>query len=358
MSKAKLVGIDLFSGARGLSLGAEMAGIVVKYAVEIDKDAAKTYSINHPNTVVYNKDISEIKKTDFDINGEECILFGGAPCQGYSNSNRRTNSKDNPKNWLFTEFIRVVSEVEPTWLVFENVTGLLELESGFFFDRIVSSIEQCGYTCSYGIIDASKVGVPQRRKRLFLIGSRYGRIVNLELKRISKSISVKEAFEGLPVLCNGACVDVLPYSGLVNSTYARKMIGSCESCSGNLVSRNNDSVIQRYKYVGQGENWRSIPVELMSNYKNIKNCHTGIYYRLREDEPSVVIGNYRKNMLIHPEYDRGLSVREAARLQSFPDKYLFFGNLGSQQQQVGNAVPPLLAKYVFNRIIKCYGENK
>ena len=110
-------------------------------------------------------------------------------------------------------------------------------------------------------------------------------------------------------------------------------------------------ILERYKYIPQGGNWENIPNRLMKNYADKSRCHTGIYRRLKEDEPSVVIGNYRKNMLIHPTEDRGLSVREAARLQSFPDWFKFKGTIGSQQQQVGNAVPPLLAKAVFTSLM-------
>lgn len=120
----------------------------------------------------------------------------------------------------------------------------------------------------------------------------------------------------------------------------------------NYVSRNADYVIERYSYIKQGENWRAIPDELMRNYADKSNCHSGIYKRLVADKPSIVISNYRKNMLIHPYQDRGLSVREAARLQSFPDHFIFKGSLMHIQQQIGNAVPPLLAKAVFDKILE------
>jgi DNA (cytosine-5)-methyltransferase 1 len=125
----------------------------------------------------------------------------------------------------------------------------------------------------------------------------------------------------------------------------------------NIVSRNFDYVVERYKYIKPGQNWRAIPEHLMVNYKNRDNCHSGIYKRLRVDEPSVVISNYRKNMLVHPVQDRGLSVREAARLQSFPDNFIFEGSIHYIQQQIGNAVPPLLAKAIFEQILKLNASN-
>lgn len=136
------------------------------------------------------------------------------------------------------------------------------------------------------------------------------------------------------------------------STYARLMRRGSNDSRQNYVSRNADYVIERYSYIKQGENWRAIPDELMSNYTNKNNCHSGIYKRLVADKPSIVISNYRKNMLIHPFQNRGLSVREAARLQSFPDSFIFKGSLMHIQQQIGNAVPPLLAKSVFDKILE------
>jgi DNA (cytosine-5)-methyltransferase 1 len=126
-------------------------------------------------------------------------------------------------------------------------------------------------------------------------------------------------------------------------------------CTGHLVTNNATEIIERYKHIPQGGNWENIPEKLLSNYTDRTRCHTGIYRRLRENRPSVVLGNYRKNMLIHPWQDRGLSVREAARLQSFPDWYEFQGSIGFQQQQVGNAVPPLLAKAVFTALMELKG---
>ena len=125
----------------------------------------------------------------------------------------------------------------------------------------------------------------------------------------------------------------------------------------NYVSRNADYVIERYSYIGQGQNWKAIPEHLMLNYKNSQNCHSGIYKRLDPDKPSVVISNYRKNMLIHPFQNRGLSVREAARLQSFPDTFVFEGTIMKIQQQIGNAVPPLMAEAIFKKILSYERAN-
>lgn len=349
---SNVVGIDLFSGVGGLTLGARMAGIDVKYAVEQDVFAAKGFKLNHPKVKMINKDIGEVTRDEFLMeNNSSVILFGGPPCQGYSTSNQKTRNKDNPKNWLFKEFVRLAKEIKPDWIVLENVKGIVETEKGFFVKTIRSSFEKLGYTCIEFLLSASDYGVPQNRDRFFLIGSR--RNIKIEHpKPHNSTISVEEAFADLPVLKNGASVDRLPYRGKAKNEYAKMMRGNLTSCTGHLVSRNSDVVIERYAHIPQGGNWRNIPDELMQNYKDKSRCHTGVYKRLKADEPAMTVGNYRKSMIIHPVEDRGLSVREAARLQSFPDSYLFYGSIGYQQQQVGNAVPPLLAKAVFDEIMK------
>lgn len=348
-----MVGVDLFAGAGGMSLGAEMAGINVRYAVEKDVSAAKTYAYNHPATKVYQGDISSVHEIPVKVPKRELtILFGGPPCQGFSISNRRTRTSENPGNWLFKEFVRIAHVWSPDWIVLENVKGIMELDRGEFINSVLMSFRGLGYTCSHFTLNAVHYGVPQFRNRFFLIGSKHGLRIEAP-KKITESdfLTVKDAIDDLPYLSNGADIDILPYLHEAKSSYAKGLKGKELKCTGHLVSKNSASVIARYPYVPQGGNWEDIPDELMASYTDKTRCHTGIYRRLRGDQPSVVIGNFRKNMLIHPIEDRGLSVREAARLQSFPDSYVFEGSLGSKQQQVGNAVPPLLAKAVFSKVL-------
>ena len=355
MSIKKIIGMDVFAGAGGLSLGAKLAGISVQYAIEKDRYAAQTYSVNHCQTVMINSDICDFNEIPTDLlNADATILFGGAPCQGFSSSNRRTNNRKNNDNWLYKEFIRISALWYPDWIVFENVTGIVEMESGWFLNEVLEEFAQVGYNCMHCVLNARDVGVPQNRSRLFIIGSKHGKNIDFTSWRNEKNnvVSVRDAFYDLPLLANGARVDTLAYRYETDNDYATRMRDGLKTCSGNLVTKNADYVIERYKHIKQGENWSSIPHELMNNYSDFTRCHTGIYRRLNEDIPSVVVGNYRKNMLIHPWCDRGLSVREAARLQSFPDNYIFKGTIGFQQQQVGNAVPPLLAKQVFDKILE------
>ena len=347
----KIIGVDLFSGAGGLSLGARWAGIDVQMAIEKDYHAAETYKLNHPNTEMKNIDINEIKKIDIDRNAIT-LLFGGTPCQGFSTSNQKTRTKENPTNWLFEEFVRLAKQWKPDWIVFENVRGIIETENRFFLKKILNYFKKIGYTCTWNILNAADFGVPQTRSRFFLIGSKHEKQVTFPQATHKLKTTVKQAFADLPELENGAKEDNLEYPKKARANYAKALRANLSACTGHLVSRNSESVIERYAYIPQGGNWKDIPESLMKNYTDKSRCHTGIYHRLNEDAPAITIGNYRKAMLIHPWENRGLSVREAARLQSFPDNYQFLGGIGFQQQQVSNAVPPLLAKAVFEMVME------
>jgi DNA (cytosine-5)-methyltransferase 1 len=348
-----MIGVDLFAGAGGLSLGAAQAGVDVRLAVEQDPHAADTYVANHPNTKVHTGDVRDVDAIDIPANGDVRVLFGGPPCQGFSTSNQRTRTVDNEANWLFRHFMRLAKSWQPDWILLENVKGLRETEGGIFFREIVASLEGLGYTPSSWVLNAADYGVPQTRSRMFIIGSHAG--IRLPappvVMRRRWRVTVRQAIGDLPGLTNGASVSRMAYHARPQNAYAKAMRGNLDECENHLVTRNAPLVLKRYRHVPPGGNWEDIPPRLMRNYQDRSRCHTGIYHRLRSDIPAVVIGNYRKNMLIHPYEDRGLSVREAARLQSFPDSYVFRGSIGLQQQQVGNAVPPLLARAVFQSVL-------
>lgn len=347
-------GIDIFSGAGGLSLGAEMAGICIKCAIEINLSASRTFKRNHPNSLVLNQDIKTISKKDFEFNTDDVfIIMGGPPCQGFSLSNTRSRNMDNPNNLLFEQFVRLVNEVNPKWFLFENVWGITNIENGEVMNRIKQCFEDLGYKVVPAVLKASDYGVPQNRERFFMVGNRLNIDFEFPAPLTTPPITVWEAISDLPILENGQNLIVGDY--LVDfdfaTDYQKEMrIKSNRPCQ-NYVSRNNELVIERYKHIPQGGNWSDIPDYLMTNYSDKSRCHSGIYKRLLANKPSVVISNYRKSMLIHPFQDRGLSVREAARIQSFPDHFIFEGPISHIQQQIGNAVPPLLAKAVFQKIL-------
>ncbi len=346
-----MIGVELFAGSGGMGLGAKMSGIDVRIAVEKNLHAARTYLLNHPKTTVVVDQLQNIKELKLDRKGQPLILFGGPPCQGYSISNRKTRSKENPKNWLFMEFMRWVRMLNPEWAVIENVPGLRHMDKGFFLERICDEFHQMGYTPNVKVLNASDFGVPQKRERMFIVASREGIAFDFPIGEYNDMrVTVADALSDLPVLRNGDKIDKMPYATKAKSDFAKKMRNTKRKVSQNYVTRNSTTVLERYNYISQGENWRSIPEDLMSNYTDRSRCHSDIYRRLRSDCVSPVIANYRKTMLIHPTQNRGLSVREAARLQSFPDWYEFHGPLIAQQQQVGDAVPPILACSLFKRI--------
>jgi len=355
-----MIGIDLFAGAGGMSLGAIAAGIDVRFAIEKDRHAAQTYNHNHSRHEIclINGSIQNLEKVAVCTTSDSVILFGGPPCSGFSTSNQRTRSRRNPDNWLFEEYLRIVKLVLPDWVVFENVKGLLETEGGFFHRRLLKGLEELEYTATSAVLDAADYGVPQHRSRLFVIGSLGGIRFDFDTILQKTHVTVHEAIHDLPKLANGASAHWMPYRNSNPSAYAGKMRGNLSASSNHLVTRNAQHITERYKYVKQGGNWIDIPVSLMSESQAIlvrargrRACHTGLYHRLHSHRPSKVLGHYRKNLLIHPHQNRGLSVREAARLQSIPDWFEFQGSIGFQQQQVCNAVPPLLAEAVFNAII-------
>ena len=344
--------VDIFCGAGGLSLGAERAGLTIALAIEKDANAAETFSHNHPSTKILCEDIATIKPNDY-LENEPFIIFGGPPCQGFSTSNTKTRSLENKNNHLFMEFLRFVEELKPKWFLFENVEGITTFDNGKTVLTIKKLFSELGYDTTEDVLYASDYGVPQSRNRFFMVGNRIGAEFTFP-EKFEYKVSVGDAIADLPSLENGANQIMLNYKYDESSIseYAKKMRSGKETCTQNFVSRNKEYVLERYKHIGQGQNWKAIPDHLMQNYKDKQNCHSGIYKRLDPKKPSVVISNYRKNMLIHPFEDRGLSVREAARLQSFPDSFEFKGSLSHIQQQIGNAVPPMLAEAIFAQIIR------
>jgi DNA (cytosine-5)-methyltransferase 1 len=351
MAINKRIGVDIFSGAGGLSLGAINSGIEVGLAIEKDISAAKTFSRNHPNVKVLCEDITRINPLEH-VPKKPFIVFGGPPCQGFSTSNTKTRDSKNKNNFLFLEFVRFVELLQPEWFLFENVEGITTFNKGKTIQEIKDCFRKIGYETNESVLYASDYGVPQHRNRFFMVGNRLGKEFQFPRKN-PNIVNVEDAISDLPTLANGANIPELPYQKNIGeaSNYARKMRRNSKRSCQNIVSKNLDYVLERYKHIKQGENWKAIPAQLMQNYTNVQNCHSGIYKRLDASTPSVVISNYRKNMLIHPFQDRGLSVREAARIQSFPDDFIFEGSLMHIQQQIGNAVPPLLAEAIFKKIL-------
>ena len=353
---SKPVAVDLFSGAGGLSEGFIQAGFFIAASVELDRYAAETQKRNHTHHCRYRTEVicSDVRSVPAARLSYSCaetgsrrphVLMGGPPCRGFSRSNRRTRNMDNPENHLFRDFLRLVRELTPLIVVIENVADLVRFEKGAVADEIRAYLEEMGYQVQHEVLNAVRFGLPQRRSRVFFVAVKSGMKFAFPEGSSDGEIPLWAAISDLPSLSNGHAVDEMPYgSPQPLSKYQAKRRSGKPTVKNNLVSRNNDLVIERYKHIPQGGNWEDIPEELMQNYADRTMCHQWIYRRLPECEPSITILNFRKNMLIHPREHRGLSVREAARIQSFNDDYIFCGPLMHQQQQVANAVPPLLAR--------------
>jgi DNA (cytosine-5)-methyltransferase 1 len=362
--------LDLFAGAGGFTCGARSAGLRVVQAIESNAHAVRTYSKNNPEIDLIAGDIQVLDPISCLARvglkpGEIDVILAGPPCQGFSESNRRTRTVDNPKNRLYTEVLRYAEALRPRCLIIENVAGLRTLGHGMILRSIVRECHDLGYHVDWNVLCAADYGVPQFRNRIFIVACDRSLADLLPMgtrgpNLVRPHVSVRDAIGDLPALRNGAAMDHLPYRRNERLTeYQRLMRAGMHHSGvvqGNLVTRSAELIIERYRHIGRGLNWEAIPRKLLKNYKDVTQCHTGIYHRLEWHRPSKVLGNFRKNMLIHPSQNRGLSVREAARLQSFPDWYEFVGSIGFQQQQVADAVPPLLARFVIEHVRRIYSR--
>lgn len=375
MPANKPIAVDLFAGAGGLSLGFSWAGFIIAGANDIDENFAESFRTHHKRAVFVLKDIRQLTAKEL-LNRigvykkDVAIVVGGPPCQGFSLANAQTRFLNNPNNRLFRDFIRMVSDIKPKWFLMENVPGLLRMKKGKVKDEIVKAFENLGYRVKADVLNAADYGTPQTRSRIVFVGNRDG--IDFQFPAPSHTpaskweratvknhyISVDEAISDLPKLGTGEGVLEMDYTEAPKTDYQKKIRNGSKKLYNHIVTKNKKEVRERYKHIPQGGNWSSIPIRLMRKWRSIppgeirKVSHSSLYKRLHPDEPSITIANFRKSMLIHPYEDRGLSVREAARLQSFPDDFVFYGPKGSQQQQIANAVPPLLARALGSAILR------
>lgn len=383
-SKLSLKTLDLFCGAGGLTEGFRQAGFECVYGNDCMKEALNTFAMNHPKAWVDNRNIVEIAPATVRerlgiARGELDVLVGGPPCQGFS-INAPERFLDDPRNALFRDYVRFVREFEPKVFVFENVPGLLSLADGRVFSQVLSELERSGYNVTFKILFAAHYGVPQERWRLILLGSREGKIEHpapthfasgrtnfrggkslvfrqLEVDRnlLAPFVTVGEAIDDLPRLSIGHGAEVIEYTLPAHSAYAAAMRNPSGKTFNHFAARLSAQNIERMSYVKPGGSWRDIPFALLpSGMKMARTSdHTKRYGRLRNDALSGTIMTKcdpHWGAVFLPTQDRALTVREAARLQSFPDSYVFTGSRVSQYKQVGNAVPVLMAKAIAQSI--------
>lgn len=347
--------IDLFAGVGGLSLGFEKQGFDVVIANEYDKSIADAYRENHKHTKMICGDITalDLKETFGKYKGEVSVVIGGPPCQGFSQKGQRKTIHDE-RNFLFKYYVKVVDLVKPKYFVMENVPNLLTAEGGFFRNEIIELFNSMGYSLKMGILNASDYGVPQNRRRAVIIGKLNAEAPNLPEPQ-SNAVTIWEAISDLSYLESGEGKDDQEYRNEPQSSYQKMLRGRSETLYNHVVTKHSPLALERLALIPPNAGKEVLPKEHLT-----KSIYSGTWTRMRKDEISVTITTRfdtpSSGKFTHPYLNRAITVREAARIQSFPDDFHFIGNKGSQMKQVGNAVPPLLAaaiaKVIMNDIMK------
>lgn len=346
--------IDLFCGCGGLSEGFKLAGYNIIGGIDFNESAIKTYNKNFPEAKglcrdLMEMDVSQIKE-EFGNLSDVDVIIGGPPCQGFSAANRYKIEGDDPRNKLFFEFVKFVDLAKPKAVVIENVRGIITSNNGYAKDRIYEIFESRGYTVNHKILSASEYGIPQKRFRNFFVMIKEGKKFEFDkLKKSDYEVTVEDAIGELYNYEDHSTNEPITLKGKPTSKYRKYLRSNDNRVSNHEVRYPADKVQHRISFVPQGGNWKDVPEELWPSDR--KNRHSSAYKRLDVSKPSCTIdtGNNHSNYF-HPLYNRIPSVREAARLQSFPDEFQFVGNRSEQYRQVGNAVPPLLAKVIADQL--------
>lgn len=358
--------IDLFAGAGGLSCGLTHEGIESVVAVEIEKDFSETFKLNHKDCFFINDDIENIdfyqlmqkvniKKFD--------LICGGPPCQGFSTVGKK-NEKDQ-RNSLFWQFLRAVEEINPKMVLFENVAGFKKLYKSAAFNTLELELQKLGYQVKSDILNAADFGSPQNRKRTIVVGFKKGILFDFPVPTHSKDgglftqkyNALSDAISDLPHLN----ANESKQSYLKSKTKYQKEMRGCEQI---LTEHNSTNYGERMRLImsmiPENGSVKDLPSQLRP-----KSYFGNTYARLNKDLPSPTItrnfGTPSSSRCIHPHQDRALSTREGARLQGFPDNYIFYGSKTSKNLQIGNAVPVHLARAIGKEIFKslktCYRQK-
>ncbi len=351
MAKKKPTVLDLFSGCGGLSRGFMDAGYDVVLGVDNEKIALETFKLNHNGAEtleldLFNKDsIREIKKT---LNNKRPdIIVGGPPCQGFSLTGSR--NFDDKRNRLYLSMIDIVKELKPKAFLIENVPGLARLYDGAIKDEIINRLTKLGYNVSMEILCAADYGVPQMRKRVVFVGlqKKFGNFsFPNKVLTPEKYITCEEAIGDLPSREDDFGKEIDTYNSKPKSAYQKKMRGEQKRLFNHVATNHTDLVKSVIAQVPEGGNHKDLP-------KGVGKSRTfnEAWTRYHSKKPSRTIDTGHRNHF-HYKYNRIPTVRENARLQSFPDDFIFTGTRTSQNRQVGNAVPPLLGYYIGREILK------
>ncbi len=349
--KTNLNAIDLFCGCGGLSYGFEKAGYNILLGIDNDAKALETFELNHKGSKSICGDITKItyEKDIKPLIGDKTIdvIIGGPPCQGMSLSGPR--KFDDPRNKLYLTYIRLVEEIKPKAFVIENVPGLVGLFGGQIKDSIIQKFTDLGYKIQYKILCAADYGVPQNRKRVVFVGMRKG---HFEYPQTNpQTISCRMALSDLPTLENELGSENAPYLTDAQNDYQKLMRKNSNVVKNHVAANHSEKVKKIISLVPDGGNYKDLPDE----YRNSRNFHVA-WTRFASDKPAPTIDTGHRHHF-HYKYNRVPTVRECARLQSFPDDFVFLGNKTQQFRQVGNAVPPLMAQCIAEQLTKALGDE-
>lgn len=358
----KLNAIDIFSGAGGLSLGMSNAGVNVFLANELNYDFAKTHEINHRDCFIINDDISNVDFnsviSDLGYKNKVDIVCGGPPCQGFSTIGSKKFA--DPRNSLFGQFLRVVDEASPKYVLFENVAGFKRLYNGEVYKILIEELRKRNFSTISNILNAKDFGLPQSRYRTIVIGwksnlrpvvfpeATHSDSFDLFSNKKKPTLNLIDAISDLPPLKVGEHSEF--YLTNPKNEYQRILRGECISLTEHNCANYGEKMQEILSLIPDGGSIEDIPERLRP-----KSYFKNTYSRLLPNKPSPTItrnfGTPSSSRCVHPFQNRALSTREGARLQGFPDDYVFFGAKGSKNLQIGNAVPPIFGEVLARSII-------
>ncbi len=359
--------IDLFAGAGGLSYGFyKNNDFNIICANEIEKDMCMTYTKNHPNVPMYNIDIKDFNPNTvinelLKKNEMVDLIIGGPPCQAYSTVGKRI--LDDLRGKLFQEYYRIVKSVMPKMFIFENVKGLLSMDKGNLIKLIISLFEELGYKVKFKVLNSLDYGVPQSRERVILVGNRFKSEYNFPEQThsnnqeddLKKHLTLSDAISDLPKLGNDQTST--KYLSEPHNEYQQKLRIDSYILTEHTSPKNNDNLIALMKALPDG----GTPLDVAEHLRP-KSGFKNTYCRLWWDKPATTItrnfSTPSSSRCIHPIDPRPLTAREAARLQSFPDNYIFVGSKTSKNLQIGNAVPVILSEFLATSILKVFNSEK
>lgn len=350
--KVNLNFIDVFCGAGGLSCGLELAGLNCLLGIDFDKHAIDTFDKNHKHATNFCGDITKLHESELLelLKGQEVhVVVGGPPCQGFSTVGRG-NPKDK-RNSLFLQFLRVVKITKPYYVCIENVTGLLAKKNEQTLLSIFKEFSKLGYNLEAKVLESQKYGVPEKRKRTIIIGSRINEQIQFPLcthdtlvgQSFIPALTIGEAFKKIELL-GKKVKNHSKEDAQISNDLDLKRIKRIPEGRGIRYERDENEFLS--KSLKLGVNWQELPENRFRQTK---------YHRLDSKRPGPTMMTHRHNYY-HPTENRYLTVREAASIQSFPEQFEFLGSISSQWRQIGNAVPPLMAKAIGKALIQMFKQ--